>query len=227
MPAADLDRLLDRLPEPVDRDHDVLAHLATALRGDRVRRAVTPAPQGVDLAGVSGPVDEERVLAQSLGQLLVDAPRLLGAAIGVHDDHEAGLVRELDRKRAAGSFDGTRVEVLERGRYDAAGVNALDRGAARFDALVDRDERQRLLGRGDQLDPGGGDDPQRALRADQQGLEVVPGHVLADRAADGDGFTGREDGLEPGDPRAGDAVLERVRAAGVGGDVAAELRLLG
>jgi hypothetical protein len=38
---------------------------------------------------------------------------------------------------------------------------------------------------------------------------------------------GATDRLEPGHPVAGDAVLERVRAAGVRRDVAADLRLLG
>ena len=35
VPAADLDRLLDRLLETIDRNDDVLADLAAALRGDR------------------------------------------------------------------------------------------------------------------------------------------------------------------------------------------------
>ena len=77
------------------------------------------------------------------------------------------------------------------------------------------------------LQPRGGDDPERPLGADQQRLEVVAGDVLAHRAADPDELAGREHELEPGDPGARHPVLERVRPAGVGGDVAADLRLLG
>src|SRR5687767_2309520 len=48
-PATDLERLLDRLGEPVERHGDVLARLATALRTDDQREAVAPAPQRCDL----------------------------------------------------------------------------------------------------------------------------------------------------------------------------------
>src|SRR6185312_8281039 len=58
-------------------------------------------------------------------------------------------------------------------------------------------------------------------------LEVVARDVLTERAAEPHEVAGRNDDFEPGHPLARDAVLERMRAAGVRGDVAADLRLLG
>src|SRR4029450_13738546 len=54
-----------------------------------------------------------------------------------------------------------------------------------------------------------------------------PGDVLSDRAPDGDHVPGRNDSLQAHHPGSGDAVLERVRSAGVRRDVAADLRMLG
>ncbi len=69
--------------------------------------------------------------------------------------------------------------------------------------------------------------PERALGADQQAAEVVPGDVLAVGPAEREHLAGRDDGLQARHPRAGRPVLEGVRPAGVGRDVAADLRLLG
>ena len=60
-----------------------------------------------------------------------------------------------------------------------------------------------------------------------EAAEVVAGDVLPDRAADADELPGRDDDLDARHPVARDAVLEGVRPARVGGDVAADLRLLG
>jgi hypothetical protein len=72
----------------------------------------------------------------------------------------------------------------------------------------------------------GRDHTERPLRADQQVLQVVAGDVLARPAADVNELAWSEHDLEAGHPRAGHAVLQRVRAAGVRRDVAADLRLL-
>ena len=105
--------------------------------------------------------------------------------------------------------------------------HALDRGDARVGVAVEADHGQLELGRGHEPQPGGGDEAERSLRADEQALQVVAGDVLADRAAERDDLAGRDDGLDPGHPVAGDAVLEGVRPAGVARDVAADLRDLG
>ena len=85
-------------------------------------------------------------------------------------------------ERAGRARERLAVEELDRGRADAAADDAEDRLAARSGVPVERGDRQRDLGRGDQPQPGRGDDAERALGADQQALQVVAGHVLADRA---------------------------------------------
>jgi hypothetical protein len=75
--------------------------------------------------------------------------------------------------------------------------------------------------------PGGGDDSECALGADQEALEVIARLILSDWPADRDELTRRKDRLDPGDPAAGHAVLKCVRPARVRRDVAADLRLFG
>ena len=105
--------------------------------------------------------------------------------------------------------------------------HALDRRDACVGVAVEADHRQLELGRGDEPQPRGGDEPERPLRADEQALHVVARDVLPDRPAELHDLARRDHRLDPGHPVAGDAVLERVRAAGVAGDVAADLRDLG
>ena len=68
--------------------------------------------------------------------------------------------------------------------------------------------------------------PSVPSRADEQRRQVVRRDVLARRPAEADELARRDDRLQAGDPRAGDAVLERVRPAGVRRDVAADRRRL-
>jgi hypothetical protein len=121
---------------------------------------------------------------------------------------------------------GGSVQVLERRDGEAAADHPLDRVGAGRGVGVERHHRQRRLRRGDQPQPGGGDDRERPLRADQQAPQVVAGDVLADRAAERDHLAAGEHRLEPRHPRPRHAVLEGVRPARVGRDVAADLRLL-
>ena len=67
-----------------------------------------------------------------------------------------------------------------------------------------------------------GDERERALGPDDQLGEVVAGGRLHELAAGADDLAGRQHGLEAEHLVAGDAVLHRPHAAGVGGDVAAE-----
>ena len=92
---------------------------------------------------------------------------------------------------------------------------------------VEGDHGPAGLRRRDQLQTHGGHDPERALRADHERADVVARHVLAQPPAEADELARCDRHLEARHPGAGDAVLERVRPAGVGRDVAAELRLLG
>ena len=70
-----------------------------------------------------------------------------------------------------------------------------------------------------------GDDRQRALRADQQLRQVVADDVLHRLRAGADDLAGRQHRFEREHVALGRAVLERARAAGALGDVAADRRL--
>jgi hypothetical protein len=63
-------RPLDRLGQAVDGNHDVLADLAAALRGDRDRDPVAPAPQGRHRGGHGRGVQRTRLLGEHLDQLV-------------------------------------------------------------------------------------------------------------------------------------------------------------
>ena len=73
---------------------------------------------------------------------------------------------------------------------------------------------------GRQPDPNLGDDRQRALAADQQADQIEPGRIV-DRSELDDRAVGQH-GFQAEHVVDGHAVLERVRAAGVGGHVAAD-----
>ena len=224
VPAADLRRRVDRLREALERNDDILAGLPAAGGAHRERDAVAPAPERVDLRGRRGRVHGERVLAEDVGELRAEPRHLLGRAVHLGQDHEGPVGR---RPRPRRQPDGLGVEVLERRHIEPAADHALDRRAAGPSACVEGDDGRGRLRRREQPQPYRGDDAERALGPDEQAAQVVAGHVLAERPSDGDDLAGSDDGLEPGHPRAGDAVLERVRAARVRRDVAADLRLLG
>ena len=219
--------LLDRLLEPVDRHDDVLGERQAASGHDREREPSAPAPERLDALAVGGSVDGDSALAEDLDQLGLHLRRLGGGPVRLGDDHEAGVVGHAAVERAARAGQRLAVEELDRRRPDAAPDHPQDRRAARRHVAVEHGDRQHDLRRRDQPQPRRGDDPERALGADQQALHVVARDILADRPADRDHLARRDDRLEPGHPRAGGAVLVRVRPGGVGRDVAADLRLLG
>ena len=84
-----------------------------------------------------------------------------------------------------------------------------------------REHRAEALRIARQADPDLGDDGQRALAADEHADQIEPGRIFGGTAESDDLALGRDD-LEAEDVVDGDAVLERVRAAGVGGHVAAD-----
>ena len=89
-----------------------------------------------------------------------------------------------ERIRVARVRERHAVEVLDRRRDDARREDALDRGDARVGVAVEADHGELELGRGDEPQPGRGDEAERPLGADEQALQVVAGDVLADRAAE-------------------------------------------
>ena len=78
--------------------------------------------------------------------------------------------------------------------------------------------------RGHQLQAGGGDDAERALRADHQVDQVIAGVVLLQRRQQIHHLAGGGDHLQPQAQRPRAAVTHNVQPAGIGAERAADLR---
>ena len=111
------------------------------------------------------------------------------------------------------------VHHLERRRHDAAGDDAGHRLAGRVDRVEDGEERPVGLRDARQPQRRPGDDAERPLAPDDQPDQVVAGPLLH-RATECDDLAVGKHELDAEDVVGGDAVLERVRTAGVLGDVA-------
>ena len=102
------------------------------------------------------------------------------------------------------------------------------RGAARrcrqrrVEGVEDGERRQGRVGSGLEPHDRLGDDPQRALRADEEAGEVVAGHPLGGAVAGAHDLTPGQHDLQRLDPVGGDTVLHAAQAARVGRDVAAD-----
>src|SRR3954469_9534277 len=118
VPGADGQRLADRLGEALDGHDDVLADLPAALRADRERDAVAPAPQRVDLARGARRDDRQRSLAERLHQLALHALGLGRRAVGLADDEDPGARRRPAGEGRARRPQRARVEVLQGGGHD-------------------------------------------------------------------------------------------------------------
>ena len=113
------------------------------------------------------------------------------------------------------------VEHLQRRRHDAGADDVADGLGRVVDRLEDAEQRAIRLRVARDAHPDLRDDAERPLGADDHAGQVVAGVVLG-RAAGLDDAAVGQDELDAEDVVDGDAVLERVRAAGVGGDVAAD-----
>ena len=224
---ADLKRRLDPLLEAIERHDDVLADLAAERRLDRQRDSVAPAPQRLDRGALLRRENRVGAVGERFFDLGRKARRLTRGPVGFGDDHQRALGRALAREAVRGEGDRRRIEILERSDRQAGFDHARERLRARGDRRVKADHGERRLGRWGESQPGGRDHGKGALGADEQRAQVIARDVLADRPADFDHLAACEDRLEAGHPGAGRAVLEGVRSAGVGRDVAADLRLLG
>ncbi len=108
-----------------------------------------------------------------------------------------------------------------RGSTPAASTALTARAAARTSAKT-RSAVCTSRGSGSSCSGDLGRDAQRALAADEQPDQVVAGHALDGAPADPEHLAVGHHPFHPQHVVAGDAVLERARAAGVLGDVAAE-----
>ena len=110
----------------------------------------------------------DRVVGQRFLELGRDASCLRLGAVGLGDHHERGFGGKPERIRVAGVRQGHAVEVFDRGRDDARGEDALDRGDAGFGSAVEADHGELELRRGDEPQPGRGDETECSLGADRR-----------------------------------------------------------
>ena len=112
---------------------------------------------------------------------------------------------------------------LEAGQPAAAALARDAEEPQRSRRVGDPGDRHRLPARPrKELQHRGGDDAERPLRADEELLQVVAGIVLQQAAQPVPDFSGRQHHLQPEHEAARVAVGEHLRAAGIGGDVAAD-----
>ena len=143
-----------------------------------------------------------------------------GGPIDLDHQHRAGVGREAELE---GLFHGRQNALVHQfhGRGNDAGRDDLAHGVAGVvDRVEDGPHRPMVLRIGRQPDPDLGDDGQRAFAAHQHADQIEPGGTI-DRSELDDRAVA-EHGLQAEDVVDGHAVLERVRAAGVGGHVAAD-----
>src|SRR5216683_5190853 len=125
-------------------------------------------------------------------------------------------------KKIFDDVDGRAVHELEGGRQDAAAHDPRDRLAGLRELIEDRHRGYSRAGQRRELENHLGDDTERALRADEQLHQRVARRVLGELAAEAQDFTAGQYDSEADDVVARHAVFETARAAGVGGDIAAD-----
>ena len=125
---------------------------------------------------------------------------------------------------------------MAQGEFQHGAADQLEAGGGAIGALLDQmEERERRvgrrhadeggldgLGRRKQFQHRGGDDAERALGADEEVLEVVAGVVLLELVEEVQHAAVGQHDFDPDHEIAGDAIGERVGAAGIGGEVAAD-----
>ena len=174
-----------------------------------------------------GRMHAERLVAEHVQQRRSELTSRGKGAVGFGEHKEPRVRGHPGGERGARGRQRSSVEVLQRGNDKPVPEHGLDGCAAILSGRVEGGHRIRSIRRWKEAEPRRCDDPQGAFRADEEALQIEARDVLANRTADRDDLTGRQDRFQPRDPRAGDAVLERVRAAGVGRYVPADLGLLG
>ena len=142
-------------------------------------------------------------------------------AVDFHDEHRAGVEREAEVERRLDRLQDQLIEHLQGAGNDAGADDVADRVGGVVDRLEDAEQRAIRLRVARDAHPHFGDDAERPFAADDDAGQVVAGIVLGRAAGVDDAAVGQHQ-LDAEDVVDRDAVLERVRAAGVGGDVAAD-----
>jgi hypothetical protein len=146
----------------------------------------------------------------------------LGRAVQLDEQHGAGVTRIAGGEdRVLDGLNGAVVHHLEGGRNDAGRDDRRDRLAGRNECRKARQQRAHALGERSQAHRRRRDDPDGSLGADEDPAQVVAERVAILASEGDDGAVGQHD-LQRQHVGAGRAVLERVRAAAVLGDVPAD-----
>ena len=141
--------------------------------------------------------------------------------VDLDDQHGPGLDRKTKPERLLDGPDHQVVEHLQGRRHDSRGDDSADSLGRLVDGFKHGQKRSPGLGIARQVDDHLGDDAERALVAHDQTGQVIAGVVFGHAAGLDERAVGH-DQRRPLDVVDRHAVLERVRAAGVGRDVAAD-----
>ncbi len=141
--------------------------------------------------------------------------------VDLDDQHGAGLDRKAEAERHLDRPDHQVVEHLERGRHDPRGDDPAHRLGGRVDRIEDGQQSPARLGVARQVHDRLGDDAKGPLVAHDQPGQVVAGVVFGDPAGLDHRAVGHDE-RRPLDVVDRHAVLERVRPARVGRDIAAD-----
>ena len=142
-------------------------------------------------------------------------------AVDFDEQHRLGIERKAELERLLDGDQDALVHHFERGRDDARADDVADRLRRVVDRIEHGEHRADALRIAREPDPDLGDDAERAFAADDRADQVGPGRILG-RSAESDDFAVGGDHFQAEHVIDRDAVFERVRAAGVGGRVAAD-----
>ena len=214
---------VDHLRNHRDRHRDVLAEDVLALLHQNPAEVAAGVPDPLPLRLALGdPVVDAVEDLDHLGQL--EKHLFAVVAVLLDDDHRLVAGLEAGRKQVADDLQRALVHQLQGRREVARLEQPADGRGGVLDGLEAHHGGGVVAGPGDQLHDDAGDDPEGALRADEEVHQAVAGGALADSPAEfEDAAVGQHD-RHPDHVVGGQAVLQAVRATGVAGDVAADGR---
>ena len=203
-------------------DHAVLGAKARAEPADRAERLFAGLPELQPLLGVLGEADfAGAVLAADVGHAVALDVKAGFEAIDFDQQHRLRVEREAEVKRRFHGDDNAMIHHLQRGRDDPRADDSADRVRRRVDRLEHAEHRADALRIAREPDPDSRHDRQRPLAADDRADQVEARRIFGG-AAEPDYFPFGGDDFQTEHVVDGDAVLERVRAAGVCAHVAAD-----
>ena len=146
-----------------------------------------------------------------------------GRTVQLDQENGGGVLRVAGARALVDRADHQLVEHLERRRDDAGGDDRRDRLRGVLERRERGEDGLHRLGHVKEPDRGRGDDAKGALRADGHAHQIVA-RALRRLAAETHELSGARHQLEPEDMVRRDPVLQTVRAAGIGRDVAPDRR---